>query len=158
MAKLVGWREWVSLPNLGVERVKVKVDTGARTSAVHASDVEVFDRDGQEWVRFQLQPLQDNQHLRVACEEPVAEWRTIRDSGGHEERRIIIVTDIQVDDEVWPIELSLTDREHMGFRMLLGRRAIRNRFYVDPTQSFILSRPISEDYDHEEEEEEQDKH
>jgi hypothetical protein len=139
VAKLLGWREWASLPDLGVDRVKVKVDTGARTSALHAFKLMSYLEDGEEWVRFGLHPLQRNVELEVDCIARVKDHRTVRDSGGHEEVRVVIETDVMVGEDRWPIELTLTDRENMGFRMLLGRNAIKQRFYVDPTQSFVLT-------------------
>ena len=139
MARLIGWREWVSLPDLGVDRVKVKVDTGARTSVIHAYQLQSFLEDGEEWVTFGLHPIQDNTALAVECRAKVKEHRTVRDSGGHEETRVVIETSVSMGGEVWPVELTLTDRENMTFRMLLGRTAIVNRFYVDPAQSFLMS-------------------
>lgn len=152
MARLIGWREWVSLPELGVNRVKVKVDTGARTSVLHATDLQSFLKGDQEWVTFSVYPLQSNSTTKVHCEAPVKEHRVIRDSGGHEETRVVIETEVELGSERWAIELTLTDREHMAFRMLLGRKAITNRFYVDPTQSLIVSAPESNDHDYQEEE------
>ena len=153
MAKLAGWREWVSLPDLQVDRVKVKVDTGARTSALHAFELQAELVDGEEWVSFRLHPLQDNTQVEVACRAPVKEHRVVRDSGGHEETRVVIETQVTLAGDTWPIELTLTDRENMGFRMLLGRTALTGMFYVDPTQSFILSSSESSSGDFHEEEE-----
>lgn len=152
MARLIGWREWVCLPDLSIDRVKVKVDTGARTSVLHAFKLQAFLKEDQEWVTFSVHPLQDNTTLQVDCTARVIDHRIIRDSGGHEETRVVIETDVAVGDEIWPIELTLTDRENMAFRMLLGRKAIVNRHYVDPTQSFLLSSPESTDHDYQEEE------
>ncbi len=151
MAKLVGWREWVSLPALGVDRIKVKVDTGARTSALHAFKLTSILVDGEEWVEFDLHPLQNNTQVVVSCRAPVKEHRTVRDSGGHEETRVVIETTVGLGGDEWPIEMTLTDRENMGFRMLLGRTSIKNRFYVDPTQAFILTGPQNNDQDFAEE-------
>ena len=151
MAKLVGWREWVSLPALGIDRVKVKVDTGARTSALHAADLVATKQGEQEFVSFNVYPLQENRQVKVACSAPVKEHRTVRDSGGHEETRVVIETPITLGDDTWNIEVTLTDRESMGFRMLLGRNAIKGQYYVDPTQAFLLSSPESTDQEFEEE-------
>ncbi len=151
VARLIGWREWVSLPQLDIQRIKVKVDTGARTSALHAFAIESFDQDGQEWVRFSVHPLQDNlDHVAVAT-APVKERRIVRDSGGHEENRIVIETEIHLAEDSWPIELTLTDRENMSFRMLLGRNAIVQLYYVDPSQSFLLTDAVPGNADYEEE-------
>lgn len=145
MARLIGWREWVGLPDLGIDRIKVKVDTGAKTSALHAFKVTTQVEDGQEWVEFLVHPLQKNTQVEVRCRAPVKEHRTVRDSGGHEESRIVIDTVVELGDERWPIEVTLTDRESMGFRMLLGRSALRHKFYVDASHAYVLTRAVAGD-------------
>ena len=152
MAQLVGWREWLSLPGLGVDRIKVKVDTGARTSALHAFNLQSYKQDDGEWVSFSLHPLQENTQTEIACRAKVKEHRTVKDTSGREQTRVVIETQVLLGADSWPIELTLTDRETMGFRMLLGRNAIRGRYYVDPTQSFLLSASESTDSDYQEEE------
>lgn len=139
---LIGWREWVTFPTLGDFQVKAKVDTGARTSAIHATNIEAVQRDGQDFVKFCLFPEQDNHTTFVECEAPLAERRVITDSGGHEEERFIVTTDIKLGVHVWKIELSLTQRDDMGFRMLLGRTAVRRRFLVDPGRSYLEGQPL----------------
>lgn len=137
----IGWREWVALPRLGVPTIKVKVDSGARSSALHAFDVEEYRHRGAPWVRFAVHPLQRNGQATVYCEAALDEYRTVRSSGGHETRRPVIVTEVELMNLRWSIELTLASRDAMGFRMLLGRQAVRNRFLVDTGHSFLAGRP-----------------
>ncbi|RME71782.1 MAG: ATP-dependent zinc protease [Planctomycetota bacterium] len=138
---VLGWREWVSLPGLGVDWIKAKVDTGARTSSLHASRIEPFVRDGVPMVRFELHPLQRDTTVTVRCEARVIDRRPVRSSSGHVQERFVIETDLEARGERWAIELTLSHRDAMGFRMLLGRRAIRGRFLVDPGRSFLGGKP-----------------
>lgn len=138
----VGWREWLSLPELGLPAIKAKVDTGARTSALHAWRVEPYTRDGSPWVRFHMHPLQRDSELTVACDAPVHDRRMVSDSGGHREMRYVIQTPIKLADRCWDIEVTLTDRDTMLFRMLLGRQAIRG-LRVIPDVSFLTQPSLS---------------
>jgi hypothetical protein len=137
----IGWREWIALPSLGIDAIKVKIDTGARSSSLHAFDIETFDRDGAAWVRFVVHPLQRNVATTVQAEAPVLDFRHIRSSSGHITHRPVIRAEIRLDDRQWPIDLTLAPRDEMGFRMLLGREAVRGKFVVDPGRSYVVSQP-----------------
>ena len=133
----LGWREWVGFPDLGITQIKAKVDTGARTSCLHAFLVEPFERDGVPWVRFDIHPSQKNSSEVLSCIAPVLGKRTVRDSGGHEELRYVIETMISIGDRVHKVEVTLTDRDTMKFRVLLGRTAIRGHYLVDSGRSYL---------------------
>lgn len=138
---VIGWREWLALPELGVTNVKAKVDTGARSSALHAFDLETVRHGRKEWARFKIHPLQRDSATVVAAEAEVVEWRRVRSSTGHQTLRPVILTTAHLMGRDWPIELTLATRDSMGFRMLLGREAVRGRFLVDPGRSFVGGKP-----------------
>lgn len=135
---IVGWREWVRLPDLGQAVIKAKIDTGARTSALHAYYVEPFELGGRNWVRFGLHPHQKDTEVEIECEAPVLDQRRVTDSGGHAEMRYVIATTLVLGNTAFQAEVTLTDRENMLFRMLLGRGALKPRFLVDSDESFLL--------------------
>ena len=138
---MVGWREWVALPELGIRAIKPKIDTGARSSSLHAYDVETFVRGSRTWVRFRIKPLQRNRTHVVATEARVVDFRKVKSSSGHVSLRPVIRTDLEMMGQRWPIELTLANRDSMGFRMLLGREAIRERFLVDAGRSYYGGKP-----------------
>lgn len=137
----LGWREWVALPQLGIGKIKCKVDTGARTSALHAFKLEQFIENGIERVRFLLHPMQGNDDVVIECCADVHDQRLVTDSGGHREDRLVIKTPVQLGNQCFPIELTLTDRDTMKFRMLLGRTAMDKHFAIDPARSYLLGTP-----------------
>jgi len=137
-----GWREWVQLPELGLRNIKAKVDTGARTSALHAFEVRPFEEDGRQRVEFKIHPNQrDNDTVKV-CVADVIDERVVRDSGGHSEKRWVIETPVRIGKQTWQIELTLTSRDDMIFRMLLGRTALRGRALVDPSRSYRVGKRL----------------
>ncbi len=138
--RTVGWREWVSLPDLGIQRIKAKVDTGARSSALHAFDLEEIEIDGGPGVRFKIHPMQRDSETEISAEAALIDQRWVRSSTGRATLRPVIRTHALLGDEIWPIEITLVRRDVMGFRMLLGRQAIRSRFVVDPGRSFLFGR------------------
>ncbi len=138
---VIGWREWVKLPDLGVSRIKVKVDTGARSSSLHVFDLSEFSKRGEKWVRFKIHPAQRSQKNIVATEAEVLEYRSVKSSSGKSTIRPVIITNVKLLELIWPVELTLANRDEMGFRMLLGRQATRQHFLVDPGGSYYGGKP-----------------
>ncbi len=139
--RTIGWREWVQLPDLNIEKIKAKIDTGARTSAIHASRMQLSQRDGKQIVCFQIHPLQRDSKLTVTAEAEVLEFREVKSSTGQITRRPVIMTRVSIFGDTFPIELTLAGRDTMSFRLLLGREAVRRRFVVDPGKSFYGGKP-----------------
>ncbi len=138
---VIGWREWVQLPDLGVHEIKAKVDTGADNSSLHAFNLERFDRDGIEMVRFELHPRQRKRRPSISCEAEVVGEKKVKNPGGRTEVRPIITTTLVVAGKSIGAKVNLTTRDEMTFRMLLGRRTIRKHFFVDPGRSYLGGRP-----------------
>lgn len=141
--QIIGWREWVELPELRLPAIKAKIDTGARSSALHAFDVRVSRRGGIDVVRFKVHPVQRDSAVTVEAESRLVDERAVKSSSGHATLRPVIRTAVRLLDQSWPIELTLTNRDEMGFRMLLGRNSVRRRFLVDPGRSFLGGKPAA---------------
>lgn len=137
---LIGWREWVSLPSLGIDNIKAKIDTGARTSALHAFSLQPYVENGKQRIRFDIHPFQHTTEGLISRDADIVDRRWVTDSGGHEEERYVIETLITIAGQTWSIEITLTERENMLFRMLLGRSALRKRFIINPARSFVTTK------------------
>jgi hypothetical protein len=138
---ILGWREWVVFPELGVPAIKAKVDTGARSSSLHAIHLEEVESSGSPRVRFTVLPIQDRSHPAHRVEAPLVDRRSVRSSSGESSIRPVVRLEVCLGTHRWPVEVTLARRDDMGFRMLLGRTAIRGRFLVDPGRSFLIGRP-----------------
>ena len=145
---VAGWREWLSMPGLDIRAIKVKLDTGARTSALHATQITPFERDGIPWVSFVVNPVQRGRKIVIECEAPVVNQRSVRSSSGQAEERYVIKTPVHLGGRKHAIEITLTNRDEMGFRMLLGRSAMKRWLLIDPSKSFLLGEkpPLVKEY------------
>ncbi len=142
-ATIIGWREWVGLPDLGLHAIKAKVDTGAKTSSLHAFDIHVEKKEGKSFVHFKIHPVQSDLSIVVTCWAPLVDQRIVSDSGGHKEERYVIKTWLILGNQKKRIELTLTNRETMKYRMLIGRSALR-QFYIDPSQSYLTGKSLKQ--------------
>ena len=137
----IGWREWVALPQAGVDWVKAKIDTGARSSSIHAFDLEAYDVAGQEWVRFSIHPWQKSDEDHVELELPVLDRREVRSSNGQTEQRYAVSLDVRLAGRTITTVMTLSNSDEMGFRMLIGREALERGFLVDSATSYAGGRP-----------------
>jgi ribosomal protein S6--L-glutamate ligase len=134
---ILGWVEWLSLPDLSLPAIKAKVDTGAATSSLHAYKIKYLAKDGKKYVKFEVHPIQRNNKIKKMCIAPLVGMRLVRSSSGEQKERPVILTSIKIGSTAWPIELNLTNRDPMGMRMLLGRQAILGKCLVNPTHKFL---------------------
>lgn len=149
---IIGGAEWCAFPGLNISAIKARVDSGAKTSAIHASNIQKISRKGEKWVRFEVYPIQDTRRITIRCEAKIIDQRIVKSSSGISEKRYVIQSSMKIGDYQWNIELTLANRDSMGFRMLLGREAMENRVFVDPANSFLLGdyseEKINEKYQH----------
>jgi len=138
---LLGWREWVGLPDLNIARIKAKVDTGARSSALHAFMLDPYKKGSEDWIMFAIHPEQGNKNLIVECHAPIKDRRIVSDSGGHKQRRYVIETQLRLGQSSLKAEVTLTNRDSMLFRMLLGRTALSHHYLIAPNESFLQGEP-----------------
>ena len=141
---ILGSEEWCSFPELGIPAIKARVDSGAKTSALHAINIAPFIKEGQNWVKFDINPIQNNVKTIIHCEAPLVDKRIVKSSSGFREQRYVIQSVLDINDYKWVIEMTLTNRDSMGFRMLLGREAMSGRVLVDPEQQYLLGQPSSD--------------
>jgi hypothetical protein len=138
---LLGWREWVALPELNLGHIKAKIDTGARSSALHAFELEPYRKSGQRWVMFAIHPQQKHNDSVIECHAPIKDRRLVSDSGGHKQRRYVIESQLLLGQTLISAEITLTNRDNMQFRMLIGRTAMNGRFIIDPSASYVQGKP-----------------
>jgi ribosomal protein S6--L-glutamate ligase len=141
---ILGSEEWCSFPELGIPAIKARVDSGAKTSALHAINIVPFIKEGVNWVKFDINPIQNNLKTVIHCEALLIDKRIVKSSSGYREQRFVIQTKITIGEDSWPIEMTLTNRDSMGFRMLLGREAMSGRILVDPEQKYLLGQNSTE--------------
>ena len=141
---ILGSEEWCSFPELGIPTIKARVDSGAKTSALHAINIAPFIKNESNWVKFDINPIQNNLKTVIHCEAPLIDKRIVKSSSGFREQRYVIQTNLQIGSSKWPIEMTLTNRDSMGFRMLLGREAMSGRVLVDPEQKYLLGQPTTD--------------
>ena len=140
---LLGWREWISLPDLNIDLIKAKIDTGARSSALHAFAIDPYRKGGESWIMFAIHPKQRHSDFIIECHAPIKDRRLVSDSGGHKQRRYVIETRLILGQSIITAEMTLTNRDSMLFRMLIGRTTMNNRFIIDPNASYLQGKPAT---------------
>lgn len=141
---ILGSEEWCSFPELGIPTIKARVDSGAKTSALHALNIQTFIKNEESWVKFDINPIQNNQKTILHCEALLVDKRIVKSSSGFREKRFVIQTLLKIGELNWPVQLTLTNRDSMGFRMLLGREAMSGRVLVDPERKYVLGQPTED--------------
>jgi ribosomal protein S6--L-glutamate ligase len=141
---VIGWKEWASLDDIGIFAIKVKVDTGAKTSSLHAYDIKYFTKDGKKYINFNVHPIQRNKKILVPCTAELIACKKVKSSSGHKEKRPIIKVPIKIGDNIWDIEINLTNRDNMGYRMLLGRQAmVQKNIIIDPSMEYVHKKMLT---------------
>lgn len=135
---IIGAEEWCKFPSLGIPAIKARVDSGAKTSSLHAFNIEKFIKDTDTWVRFEIHPLQKDKKVTIKCEAQIIDKRKVKSTSGISEKRFVIQVPLCIGEDTWDVEVTLTNRDSMGYRMLLGREAMLNRFLIDPSSSFLM--------------------
>ena len=141
----IGWQEWVSLPNLNIPALKAKIDTGAKTSSLHAFDIRRCKRKSVDCVKFIVEPIQGNHLVQVPCCAPIIDIRNVMSSNGHMEKRFVISDTLEVGDRSWTIEITLSNRDPLRYRMLLGREALRRQTIIEPAKKLMVGKISSEE-------------
>lgn len=143
--KIIGSDEWCIFNKLGIPIIKARVDSGAKTSSIHASNIEIFGKEGVEWVRFEVDPIQDNPDILIKCEAKLLRSKMIKSSMGASEERLMILTPLTIGEDTFTIKLTLASRDTMNYRMLLGREALNRRYLINPAEHCLLSRFTEEE-------------
>ncbi|MDD5276793.1 MAG: RimK/LysX family protein [Methylovulum sp.] len=143
---MLGWREWAALPELNINGIKAKIDTGARSSALHAFEIDPYRKGGQHWVMFAIHPVQNQTDIVIQCHAPIKDRRIVSDSGGHKQRRYVIETPMVLGHSVISAEITLTNRDTMLFRLLIGRTAMNSLFIIDSNRSYLQGSPDLQAY------------
>ena len=138
--KIIGNQEWCAFPELGIPAIKARIDSGAKTSSIHAFNISVYRKNDVDWVSFEVHPVQRNDEILIRCDCPIVDKRDVKSSSGTSETRYVISTPISLGDNIWDVELTLSDRDAMGYRMLLGREAMNGRLVIDPSMKCVLGR------------------